>query len=649
MREMLGLPADWESVARWIKKPFIFGYPTQPIYEKKTTEWDNMDFSKKAPAEFWKKFPSRPLPECPQTRVNIDALKSLVAEASGHFNMHQKDAAAETIGNLAEGAPAYQSVFLKGGLMRNAFSVQRHGATFTKVLQGWISEGFVAGPFKSPPVSEFRSNSLMAVEQKGKIRPILNMSFPEGDSFNDNVDEAYVTKVRMSSAKQFGQAVLRAGRGALMTKMDMKDAYKHVPARPVDFRLQGFKWLGAYFVETQQIFGASTAVANFDNMAATILDLAMTKCDIPRSFVHRTLDDTACVAPEGTEWCQQFSETYKEVCKEVNIRLAEDCPHQEKAFTNKTRGTVLGIQFDTVKLSWRISTDKATEILTDIHTAVNSGHLDLKQVEEMAGRLCNFGQMCPFLQAFKRPLNDLLASFKEDYSILMPVSEDLIRDLRVWAAVVSSACRWLPIHHELSRPPSDAVHFVSDAAGGHGAEEWVGVASLGLKEDGSIWFICRGQWPKAILEDSDEKGVRFASKMTTLELVGLLLPLLTVPDHVRQRNVVLGVDNVSVVFGWENRSVSGDMSASVLIRAMHIVASFLETRIFVQHVPRRSSLASIVADDMTRASTATAEVWETLRSAYHYDPPEPLWDWLSNPSADWQLGQRLVGWIQSKE
>ena len=181
--------------------------------------------------------------------------------------------------------------------MRNASSAKAQGPAFTKVLAGWFEDGFVAGPFMSPPLPEFRANSIMFVEQKTKVRPILNMSYPEGDSYNNNVDKLAVPKVRMSSAKQFGQSVLKAGTGALMSKMDMKDAYKNVPAKVEDLRLQGFSWLGAYVEETQLIFSASPAVANFDNLGGTTEDITLTHCSIPEDLVHRILDDTVCVAP----------------------------------------------------------------------------------------------------------------------------------------------------------------------------------------------------------------------------------------------------------------------------------------------------------------------------------------------------------------
>jgi hypothetical protein len=52
-----------------------------------------------------------------------------------------------------------------------------------------------------------------------------------------------------------------------MSKMDMRDAFKLVPARIQDLRLQGFSWLRAFFVDTQQIFSDSPSVVNLDQVA----------------------------------------------------------------------------------------------------------------------------------------------------------------------------------------------------------------------------------------------------------------------------------------------------------------------------------------------------------------------------------------------
>jgi hypothetical protein len=73
-----------------------------------------------------------------------------------------------------------------------------------------------------------------------------------------------------------------------MSKYDLKDAFKNIPARKEDWGKQGFKWLGRFFLETQMIFGASPSVSNFDRLGSTLLELAVLNSGFPRFRVHRT-------------------------------------------------------------------------------------------------------------------------------------------------------------------------------------------------------------------------------------------------------------------------------------------------------------------------------------------------------------------------
>ena len=301
-REELGLPEDWSVIEKWCRKPFRFGLPIKGK-RTKCTMYDHVNFDEPLERNFWEKFPSRPVTEGPTTRVNVDKLAEMVDEADHLMTIHESDMAHMAVRILREGAPSLQIRQLQGAMLKNAPSINKCAASFTETLHKWIEEGFVAGPFEEPPMADFRANSLMAEEQKDKVRPVLNMSNPKGRSFNDNIDQMALGRSTMSSAQRFGQSLRAAGKGAVMSKMDMKDAYKLIPARPEDFRLQGFRWLGAFFIETQQIFGATTAVNNFDVVAKTIQLLARLRSDIPKHLVQQTLDDTACAGPPGSGWC----------------------------------------------------------------------------------------------------------------------------------------------------------------------------------------------------------------------------------------------------------------------------------------------------------------------------------------------------------
>jgi hypothetical protein len=103
--------------------------------------------------------------------------------------------------------------------------------------------------------------------------------------------------------------------------------------------------------------------------------------------------------------------------------------------------------------------------------------------------------------------------------------------------------------------------------------------------------------------------------MTTLEAVSLLLPLLTVPGKIAGHQVILGVDNLGMVYKWKNSGCKGDRWASVQIRARHIVAAFPNCTVHVHHVPRLSLAAAVMAANLTLSSTALAKVWAQTTGA----------------------------------
>jgi hypothetical protein len=441
---------------------------------------DSLEQGKKLPDTFWKNFPTREMLRNPSTRVDIKALEALINKHKHDWSAEEKLKAELAVKSLKEGAPAHQKTDLPAAKMHNAPSAYEHAAKLTEAVKNWVAGGVVAGPFKTPPLPGFRANCIMAVARKEKIRPVVNLSSPKGASFNDNINKLAVMKVRMSAAAQFGQSVRAAGPGARITKLDMKDAYKLVPAKTSDYRLQGFEWLGRLFIDTQQIFGSAAAAANFDKLASTVLRIVLSELRARRISIHRTLDDVVSIVPASSSKSAEFAATYRRIADRLNIELAADCPKHDKAFTDETWGTVLGIVFDTLIQCWRMPEHKVKQLLLDTGNFVTAGWVSLEETQKVAGRINHLAQMLPFLRAFRRPLNDLLGEFNEDEEILLPVSPQLAADLSLCANVAVTAMDWLPITEEHERPPEGAWHFVSDAAGGLGHDKWAGVASLGL-------------------------------------------------------------------------------------------------------------------------------------------------------------------------
>ncbi len=171
------------------------------------------------------------------------------------------------------------------------------------------------------------------------------------------------------------------------------------------------------------------------------------------------------------------------------------------------------------------------------------------------------------------------------------------------------------------------------------------MASVGY-EDGSVNFAAVVRWPHSLL--TTERGVHgaaFGSKTTTLEAVGLLLPFLTVPKELVGRHVILEVDNLGVVFGWEKKHTLADLEASILLGALHVVEAYLHCKIHVHHVPRVSTPMALLADKLSRESTAETRK-QDLGPFTHQVPEGALHHWLENPRPNWSLCSEIVADIE---
>jgi hypothetical protein len=72
---------------------------------------------------------------------------------------------------------------------------------------------------------------------KREVRPVLNVSGPAGHSFNGCVDSSKREKVKMDAAGSFIYKLREADKGACMDKTDLTDAFKSMPAKLEDLRM----------------------------------------------------------------------------------------------------------------------------------------------------------------------------------------------------------------------------------------------------------------------------------------------------------------------------------------------------------------------------------------------------------------------------
>ena len=63
--------------------------------------------------------------------------------------------------------------------------------------------------------------------------------------------------------------------------------------------------------------------------------------------------------------------THRSVCQRVGVKLAPETD-KEKAFSCETRGTVLGVIYDTNRWTWNLDSEKVKIMLHNLYDMMNS-------------------------------------------------------------------------------------------------------------------------------------------------------------------------------------------------------------------------------------------------------------------------------------
>ncbi len=312
----------------------------------------------------------------------------------------------------------------------------------------------------------------------------------------------------------------------------------------------------------------------------------------------------------------------------------------------------MGIGFDSTSMSWFLPKEKADRVIKRCLDVVNAAHVDLKTMEKVMGSVNDMSQLALMAKFYKATGNTMIRSFQGHYDILIPVNAQLRQDMLVLSKIADAARTGLPVPSRPCGPPLSALIFHTDAAGA--SYSWrngnrvyhnnsgKGVSCIGGEEVSNIWAWTRLEWPEGFITSSkDQQGKLFGSKSTTLECVGLILPFISFPQALMGRHVIYKVDNMAVVHGWRNGHVKFDTSATELLKAVNVLASYLGVKVFVEHVPRMSTDLAVLADLLSRRDSH-----EWAAEALFKKPGLAMRDWLKDPVLNGSLINSLLAEIK---
>ena len=132
--------------------------------------------------------------------------------------------------------------------------------------------------------------------------------------------------------------VVRLGRGSMIAKMDIKQAYRNIPVHTEDQRLLGIQWEDKVYVDIALLFGLRSASLIF-TAVADALEWVMRREGV--QWVAHYIDDYVMVGAPGTQDCLQNVEVMHAMC------IRADMPIQpEKDEGPATPIVFLGLELD---------------------------------------------------------------------------------------------------------------------------------------------------------------------------------------------------------------------------------------------------------------------------------------------------------------
>ncbi|XP_050390001.1 uncharacterized protein LOC126808959 isoform X3 [Patella vulgata] len=434
------------------------------------------------------------------------------------------------------------------------------------------------GPFLEPPFPNLRCSPLGVIpkQEKDTFRLIHDLSFPLGNSVNSGIDPFY-TEVHYDSIDTVVSLVKQHGRGALMAKTDIQNAYRLLPIHPDDYELLGFsvevEGQHYYFADMCLPMGLNMSCQTFERFSTALHWVMETKYN---SFISHMIDDFFFIGPPNTSVCADSLQNFMSLTQYLHIPIKAS-----KTVNPTTTITIYGIEIDSIQMVSRLPDEKVIKVRAALSECLDKRKVTLKQLQSLLG-LLNFVTLVVVPgRTFLRRLYDLTIGVAKPY-YKVRLNNSAKADIRIW--------------HQFMQGFNGRCMFMSDA--------WLASDYLKLFTDAasskgyaavlnSKWFY--GTWPP---------------QMQTMSInVQELFPIVLAIEHwgplLRNHKLLVLSDNECVVFVI-NKATSKCPHLMKLIRRLILAAIKYNILIRSKHIQGKSNL---VADCLSRFKFQQARHW----------------------------------------
>lgn len=334
----------------------------------------------------------------------------------------------------------------------NLLSAKQNPEITSELIATELERGYVIGPFDNIPFEHYRISPLGVAESKysKKQRLIVDLSAPHDNpshpSLNEliNKEDYSLSYVTIDSAIKI---IKKLGKGAWLTKTDIKDAFKLIPVKDNLYPFYGVKWNSQYYFYTRLVFGSRSSPKIFDTLSEAVCWILENNYGVA-NILHLLDDFLAIDSPIAD--ADRTMAVFTLVFNKLGIPLSH----------NKTVGPVteleyLGVLLDSVKMEARLPLDKVERIKNLLVSFMNRKSCTKRELLSLLGHL-NFASRVIYPgRAFVSYLISLSTTVTSLHHHVKLTSECRL-DIKMWALFLE---QWNGISFFLDENETEAAEF----------------------------------------------------------------------------------------------------------------------------------------------------------------------------------------------
>lgn len=445
-------------------------------------------------------------------------------------------------------------------LSKNLSSINGKESILHQRISKELKSKHIAGPFEFPPFPNIQVSPLGLVPKKtpGEFRLIHHLSFPEGSSINHYIPQQFCT-VQYQSIDTAISIIQRLGKGTLLAKTDLENAYKQIPIHPDDFELLGFMIDKKYYFDKTLPFGLSYSCNLFEKFSTALQWILETKFSV-QHCVH-LLDDFLFLGPPQSSSCYSSLMAFYILAKDIGLPI-----NASKTVYPSTTLTFLGLELDTVLFEIRLPQDKLIRLKQQLAKLQNRRSVTLLELQSLIG-LLNFAcNVVPPGRTFLRRLTNLTIGLSKPYHHTR-LNLEARADLKAWQIFLDNFNGKALFVSNITYTPS-SLHFFTDASN----------AGFGCVYR-TKWFF--GAFAPEWLE----------YHISVREFLPIVLALEIWGSSLKNCTVILHSDNMAVV-QVINKNTSKDSCLMKLMRRLMILSLSHNVHFIAEHIPGKSNKAA---------------------------------------------------------